>query len=209
MGNIVSPKFRGSYVSVMKPRKMFEDSEPQYEITIVIPKNDKKGKEFIADIEDAMDAAMKDKFGKPIPFTKCKHFPIRDGDESDEEQFHGHWLIGAKNKRRPGVLVLDEDGNRRPVEDESEIYSGAWYHASVNVYAWDNKFGKGVSISLEGVLKVEDDEQFGGSFREDDFDDVAPAGDKPARRGRNEDERPARRGRNEDERPARRESSGF
>jgi hypothetical protein len=177
---LVSPKFRGSYVNVMKARAI-GDGDPEYGMTIVLDKEDDEHLAFLAKLKKAMKAAAAEKIGADVPPEKWKHYPITDGDDSDQEEFHGKWLIRTKNKRQPGILVLEEDGTRRAVERESEIYSGAWYHASLRPYAWKNEFGKGVSISLNGVLKVQDDEQFGGSFNEGDFDEVSkPTGKKKA-----------------------------
>lgn len=174
---LVSPKFRGSYVNVMKARAI-GDGDPEYGMTIVLDKEDEEHMVFLKKVKKEMARVAEEKFGD-IPVEKWKHYPISDGDDSEQEEFHGKWLIRTKNKRQPGILVLEEDGTRRAVEKESEIYSGAWYHASIRPYAYKNEFGKGVSISLNGVLKVEDDEQFGGSFNEADFDDVSkPAGKK-------------------------------
>lgn len=180
---LVTPKFRGSYVTLMKARAI-ADGEPEFGMTIVLDKDDDEHLAFLAKLKKAMKAAILEKCGKDIPFEKCKHFPILDGDDNENEEFAGKWLIRTKNKRQPGILVLDEDGTRRAVEHESEIYSGAWYHASIKPYAWAGDFGKGVSISLNGVLKVEDGDRFGGSdFSEDDFDDVpAPSGKKKAKK---------------------------
>lgn len=199
--NIVSPKFRGSFVFIMKPRQKDDDGEPQYEMAIVLPKDDRETKDFIGKLEDAFEDAMTEKIGKIIPFEKCKHYPIRDGDDMEGEEFHGCWVVGTKNKKQPGVLIREEDGTRRAVERESEIYSGAYYHASVRAYAWDNKFGKGVSVSLEGVLKVEDGEKFGSSFSEDDFDSVSKGNKSSSSRDR-EERRPSR-DRDEERKPSR------
>jgi len=199
---LVTPRFRGSYVTLLKPRAI-GDGDPEYGMTVVLDKDDDDHIKFLSRLKKEMKAAMLDKLGKEIPFEKCKHFPISDGDDSEQEEFHGKWLIRTKNKRQPGILVLDNDGTRRAIEKESEIYSGAWYHASIKPYAWANEFGKGVSISLNGVLKVDDDEQFGGnSFSESDFDDVpAP---KKKKVDEDEDEVPRKK-----KKPARDEGDSF
>jgi len=188
----LTPKFRGSYVTVFKPRRVGDDGEEKYGITIVLPKDSKDSKAFIAKLESEFRKAMTDKFGKPLPFDKCKHYPIRDGDEYTDNdgnarpEFEGAWIIPAKSTAQPGIMVKDSDGTKRAPESEREIYSGAWYYASVSVYAWSNpKGGKGVSVSLSGILKVADDDAFGGSrFTENEFDEVPEDGDDSAPKGK-------------------------
>lgn len=186
---LITPKFRGSYVHLMKPHKIDDDSEPSYGITIVLPKDKESTDEFLEQLTAAAKKAIKEKGltgkdGEPLSISKIKYPLYKDGDEfEDNPEYAGCWIIGARNKRQPGILVKDEDGSRRAVENESEIYSGAWYHASVKVFAWSNKFGKGVSVSLQGVLKVKDDEAFGSSFDESDFDEVS----EPKKKEKSED----------------------
>ena len=202
---LVTPKFRGSYAHLMKPNKI-GDGEPRYGIVIVLPKEKESTKTFIADLKKMMKAALEEKFNTAIPFERCKHFPLKDGDEEvdDEgnphEEWRGCWIIHAHNSRQPGILVREEDGTRRSVESPEEIYSGAYYHASITAYAWKHESGgKGVSISLSGVLKVGDGEKFSaGSFDESDFDEVSEPGEKKAARKSDEDERPAKKKRDAD-----------
>jgi len=179
---ILTPKFRGSYVNVFKPRPVSKapDAKLKYGITIVLPKDSKDTKTFLAKLRAEFKKAMIEKFGKELPEDKCKHFPIRDGDEMTDDdgnlqpEFENAWIIPAKNEDQPGILVMDEDGTKRPATSPREIYSGAMYHASLTVFAWGpNAGGKGVSVSLSGILKVEDGEQIGGRrFSENEFDNV-------------------------------------
>ena len=175
MSNIITPEFRGSYVTLVKPRAISDepDAELKYSINILLPKDSPETKAFIKKLEGAFAASMTEKLGKPIPFANCRHYPIHDGDKADDdgnvdEITKGCWVIYASNKRKPGAI--DMKGNKLFSEDD--LYSGAWYRASLSTWAWTNpKFGKGVSINLDNVLKVKDDEAFGGRAAppEDDF----------------------------------------
>lgn len=183
---ILSPKFRGSYVNVFRPRQINGEGEPKFSTTIVLPKNLATTKQFLASLRAEFKKAMIEKFGKEFPENTLKHFPIRDGDEAVDndgearDEFKGCWTISCKNTRQPGLTVLDS-GTRRPPEGENEFYSGAYYYASVTVYAWKHATGgRGVSISLSGLCKVADGERFGGgSFSESDFDSVPVDDDAP------------------------------
>ena len=45
---------------------------------------------------------------------------------------------------------------------DDEVYSGMHCQVSYSFYFWNNKYGKGLTVKVNGVLKVKDDERFGG-----------------------------------------------
>jgi hypothetical protein len=61
--------------------------------------------------------------------------------------------------------------------DPEELYSGAYYRASIRCFAWEHPTGgKGVSVALDNVMKIKDGEAFSGkSSASDDFASVAPS----------------------------------
>jgi hypothetical protein len=154
---LITPVFRGSFVHLVTPHKIDKDDaeeEPKYDITIVLEKDDPEAQKFVKRLEAAINAAMIEKNGKPIPKGAMKHYPIKDGDEQENEDFNGKWLITARNKFKPDCI--DRKGQK--LFNEEQLYSGAWYRASIDLYAWSHpKFGKGVSINLKAVLKERDD----------------------------------------------------
>lgn len=182
---IVTPEGRGSYVTVLKPRAVSDEPEAElkYSYNHLMKKSDKETAAFIKKLEGAFAKAMVDgPIGKPIPFTNCKHYPIRDGDlPNDDGELDpitaGHWIVYATNSYKPKVVNMD--GTVLFTEDD--VYSGAWYRISISAWSWSNKFGKGVSLNLHNLLKVRDDEKFGGSSTapEDDFKGYI-AGSPPA-----------------------------
>lgn len=183
--NIITPEFRGSYCNLVTPRvpgrksaKQDPDKKPKYGMLIVLPKDDSETKKFIARLKAAIDAVCVAKFGKPIPHNKLKDFPIRSGDDDENEDFAGHILIPASNTFKPNII--DEHGQK--LFDEESLYSGAWYRAGIYPWAWDHELsGKGVSINLNTVLKVRDDEAFTSKANaEDDFRDyLKDTGESP------------------------------
>lgn len=197
---MLSPKFRGSYVSVITPRRPKNGKgDPKYGCTIVLPKNDPKNITWLKALKAQMAEAWQAKFNKPMPDSKTiKNWPIRDGDTyistktgETVEELLGCYFINAKNSRPPGLVLLKADGSKEELvsgEDRAlyadEFYSGANYYASVTVFAWFNEeSGRGVSVSLSGLLKHSDGERFGGnSYTSGDFDEVAGGGaaKKPA-----------------------------
>lgn len=181
--SLKTPLFRGSYVNLAKPRSIPREDgtpgKPQFSMTIVLKKGEKSTKIFIDELTKLLVEAATDKHGanvligkdkKPRPPQKAlKHWPIKDGDDSDNEAFQGCWTIEAKSNFKPSVI--DKNGDELSTEDE--LFSGAWYKAKVSAYAWANDLGgKGVSVNLESAIKIKDDARFGGgSNAKDDFKD--------------------------------------
>lgn len=175
---LMTPVFRASYANLLKPKQRKDakpDDAPKYSVLIVLSKKLNTTKVFLAKLEKAMLAASLEKHGKPIPKNKLKHWPIRDGDEENEDgdvdpNLAGCWCINASTKRKP--QVVDKKGELLTSEDE--VYSGAWFMATVRPWAWDNVTGgKGVSIELNNLLKDRDDDSLAGgtSKATDDFAD--------------------------------------
>lgn len=168
---IVTPNFRGSFVHLGKPHTPKGSTrDPMYSLTIVLPKKEKSTRRFIDELNILIREAVVGAWGESQADKIIKKFrfpPIGDGDnqtsETEIEQFYDSWFIRASNTRkvpayRPRPLELFGRD-----EIEEECYSGAWYKAEINAYAWENpQSGKGVSISLIKVQKRYDDDQFAG-----------------------------------------------
>ena len=178
--SVKTPLFRGSYVALVKPRKVSEDSDREtFQILVPLKKSDPATKVFLPQLVKIMRAASAEKHGVAggLELNKLKHCPIKDGDENDNPDFAGHWLIRASANYRPHAVDL----NGNELETEEELYSGAWYKVKLSAWAWSNpKGGKGVSLNLESVLKIKDDQRFGGGSKAtDDFaDEISTGGGK-------------------------------
>lgn len=184
-----TPEFRGSFVHLVTARKATEDAKAQYSMLVVLDPDDPEHANYLDDLEDWIDETAKAKWGE-VP-RRLKR-PIRDGEEfSDGPEFDGKMCFNAANTRCPGVV----DADLEPIDDmdkAEELYSGAWYRASIRPFAWEHKTGgKGVSFSLDNVMKVADDEPLGATAPppEDDFADMKRGGRK-AKRGRSRREEP-------------------
>jgi len=154
MSKLVTPEFRGSFVHILEPHaiKGVENAKARYQITIPLPKNDGFWKKLNALVEETAKA----KWGK-IPL-KMKS-PVKDGDEEERPELAGCYSVQATSNNKPGIV----DAALNPIMDANEIYSGAYYRASIRAYAWDHPTGgKGVSIALDNVMKVKDGEAFSG-----------------------------------------------
>ena len=162
MSKLITPEFRGSFVNLTKPHNMpgeTDEDKARYQITIVLPKKDK----FWKTINEQIDATASEKWTK-VP--KALKRPIKDGDAEDDDgelkypEFEGCYTLQVSTKRKPGVV----DKALQPILNADELYSGAWYRASIKPYAWSHPTGgNGVSFSVDNVMKVKDDTPLGGA----------------------------------------------
>lgn len=151
-----------NYPAVWKPRKQLTGDKVKFEVDVLI--NKKTQKDVYQDVMKAIRAAWvvgKDKlFNGKKPNEIPKFFnPVRDGDkERTSEEYVGHWFLKCKSDSPPGVV----DKNRKPIIDESEIYSGAICYVSVNFYAYNQGGGKGIAVGLNNILKLKDGKRLSG-----------------------------------------------
>ena len=139
----------------------------RYSVSVLIPKSDT---ETVKAINEAIDAAIEDgvaKFGGKKPNKAAIKLPLRDGDtERDDEAYKGHYFINANSATAPGIV----DADRNPIMDRSEVYSGVYGRASINLYAFNSNGNRGIACGLNNLQKIRDGEPLGGKPRaEDDF----------------------------------------
>lgn len=165
---VITGKVRFCYAHVFEPVTMNDGDNPKYNISILIPKSDKKTLDKINKAIEAAKQAGKakiaDKNGK-IPSTI--KIPLRDGDEerSDDPVYANCYFINASSTRKPSIV----DANLDQIIDKEEFYSGCYGRASINFYAF-NVQSKGIAAGLNNLQKLEDGERLeGGSSAEDDF----------------------------------------
>lgn len=160
----VTPELRLSYCHLLEPRKMSENSQAKYGVTVLIPKSDTK---LIKLIESKMEEAIAENQDK-LKGKKAKalKMPLRDGDDKADEnpEYEGHLFMNIASKDKP--LIIDTDRNE--VINSREIYSGMRGKVSFNFYAFDTDGNKGIACGLNAVQKTNDDEPFGASYRLED-----------------------------------------
>lgn len=62
------------------------------------------------------------------------------------------------------------DADRQPILERSEVYSGVYGRASINLYAFNSNGNKGIACGLNNLQKIRDGEPLGCKSRaEDDF----------------------------------------
>jgi hypothetical protein len=162
----ITPKgtsVRLSYAYLLSP-----DEEGKYRTMILIPKSDKTTmKALKACVEVAKEMGITSKWGGKLP-SKLR-LPLKDGDVLTEEReeegksaegFAGHYYFNCSTKTKPGVV----DKNGKDITDPAEIYSGCWVRCSVAFlpYNFVEKGQKGITVVLNNIMKVEDDDHLGG-----------------------------------------------
>lgn len=163
---VVTGMVRLSFANIWEP-KSINGSDPKYSVSLIIPKSDKV---TIAEIEAAVDAAIKEgigKFGGKAPNKAAIKMPLRDGDvEREDEAYKGCYFLNANSKTPPQVV----DRRVKPVMDQSEVYSGCYAKVSINFYAFNTNGNKGVACGLGNIQKMKDGEPLSGrSNASDDF----------------------------------------
>lgn len=99
----------------------------------------------------------------------------------------GVWIISShrpSDKGRPLVFDTDKSPIYQPNNDlypgkAGRIYSGMYVNAQIEIWAQDNKSGKGLRCTLLGIQRVRDGQAFGGGAAPsaDAFAEIADGSD--------------------------------
>lgn len=181
MGNkLVTPIFRGSFPKLFTAEAMQEGGVKKFGISAIWDpsKFSAKEKELWAAILAELDRVSMEKFKKnvgqlPANFKRA----VRDGEEKADLGGYGAGVVFANltTKMKPGII----DRDRTPITDESEVYPGAYYRATVTAYAYDAGGGRGVALGLQNVQKVKDGDRLDSRTEAtDDFADDLAADDR-------------------------------
>lgn len=168
---ITGPATRWSYANVWDP-KSINGGAPKYSVSLIIPKSDTK---TVKKIQAAIQAAYEEGQsklkgnGKSVPALSVLKTPLRDGDmeRPDDPAYADSYFINANSATAPGIV----DADRNPIMERSEVYSGVYGRASINLYAFNSNGNKGIACGLNNLQKIRDGEPLGGKSRaEDDFE---------------------------------------
>lgn len=169
---ITGVKTRWSYANVWEP-KSINGGAPKYSVSLIIPKSDTK---TVTAVKNAIQAAYDEGQSKlkgnskSVPALSAIKNPLRDGDAErpDDETYKDSYFINANSATAPGIV----DAARQPILERSEVYSGVYGRASINLYAFNSNGNKGIACGLNNLQKISDGEPLGGKTRaEDDFAD--------------------------------------
>jgi len=167
---ITGPNTRWSYANVWEA-KSINGGTSKYSVSLIIPKSDtvtvEKIKKAIQAAYDEGQSKLKGN-GKTVPALSVLKTPLRDGDleRPDDEAYANSYFINANSATAPGIV----DADRNTIIDRSEVYSGVYGRASINLYAFNSNGNKGIACGLNNLQKIKDGEPLGGKSRaEDDF----------------------------------------
>ena len=151
---ITGPDTRWSYANVWEP-KSINGGTPKYSVSLIIPKSDTK---TVAKIKAAIEAAYQEGQSKlkgnskSVPPLAAIKTPLRDGDieRPDDPAYANAYFINANSATAPGIV----DADRNPVLTRSEVYSGVYGRASINLYAFNSNGNKGIACGLNNLQLV-------------------------------------------------------
>jgi hypothetical protein len=110
---------------------------------------------------------------------RSRECAMYSGDTKSYDGYAGNIVLTssrAEGKGMPLVLGGGAEGKSPLADNERhKIYAGCYVNASVEVWAQDNKYGKGIRSTLRGVQFLRDGDSFGAGSATtvDEFDDIA------------------------------------
>jgi hypothetical protein len=167
---ITGPQTRWSFCNVWEA-KSINGGTPKYSISLIIPKSDTVTVDKINAAIQAAYTEGESKLkgnGRSVPPLSAIKTPLRDGDieRPDDEAYKNSYFINANSATAPGIV----DADRNVILERSEVYSGVYGRASINLYAFNSNGNKGIACGLNNLQKIKDGEPLGGKSRaEDDF----------------------------------------
>lgn len=161
---------RISFPSLHK-KELYKGVETEkYAATFLIPKSNKEAKK---QIDIAMNKMLAENKVSKLPSDKIC---LKDGDESDQEAYHGYWTLKAANKKKPNVF--NKEGQQILENDDIEdlLYSGCYVYAIIDLWFMKNDYGKRILANLYGVKFLKDGEPLSSNSGpidvSDEFDDI-------------------------------------
>lgn len=165
---------RLAFADIFEPAQFDEKSALKYGAAFLVPKNSP----YVLQIQNAIKEVAAAKWGaKSEALLKSfegnpNKYCFMDGDARNYDGYEGNWALSSKASARP--LVLDRD--KTPLtQSDGRPYPGCYVNASVEIWAQDNKWGKGIRASLRGLQFYKDGDAFAGGRPADveEFDDLS------------------------------------
>lgn len=145
------------------------DKQKKWRIVLMLPKKTHvAAKDLVVEV---IQRLMKENASVP----KDRWF-IKNGDEHEDENMHGHWLISASDGRyRPKCRDVNGQVMDEIDEIDSLFYGGCWVHGMIRPWFFDGKsknskkpLPKRVCAGITSVMFHDDDKPFGAGRIDDD-----------------------------------------
>lgn len=186
------PGVRCSFLTLGDPeyfggQKTKDSDKRRWSATFLIPVESDMKKQ----IDEALRAVAKEQWPQKYEMQLSNILPDpkgccwQDGARKEYAGYAGHFALTShrtEDKGRPIVFDTDKSQIYKPNNEVYEgkggrIYSGCFVNATVEVWAQDNKAGKGLRCTLLGVQRNRDGDAFSGGSAPsaDDFEEVQEA----------------------------------
>lgn len=171
---------RNSFPALWTPEAYEEGQEKKYKLTALVPKGSPNAKAIDKAILEVATEAWKAKAKSTLESIKGNpnKYCFQDGDGKDYDGYEGMMALSASNKQRP--TIWDRDGKTPLTEADGRPYAGCYVNVKVEIWAQDNKYGKGIRAKLLGVQFVKDGDSFSAGAApagEGDFGDLGDGAD--------------------------------
>lgn len=149
---IILQNVRCSYVFLSEPRVGDDGRVGKYSMQIILSKDDDQVKKVKSAIKDVLTS----KFGNDAIKTPGKYkLPLRDADAEGKEgdEYKNTFFMNANATRKPGIV--NKNSESADVDDiEDYCYSGATFHVSVSIFAFEAKGTRpaGIGVGLNNVM---------------------------------------------------------
>ena len=150
---VVTGAVKLNYVNIKEPKAINLSTEPKYGTTILIPKESNTMDKIYEAIYNTTKNGLHIWNGKvPENLITC----LKDGDETQREEYKGHVYINATSKYRP--QIVDKD---LKILSPDELYNGCFARVSINFYPYNHKESGncGISCELLNLQKLKDGER--------------------------------------------------
>jgi hypothetical protein len=156
---VVSPEAVAAYAWLARPDEGQQYSDGKYKVTLVL---DSSNENFFKELIQKSDVVAQEEWGKvPSNLRYC----LKDGDDTEKEEFAGKTLITCKTKYQPGFV----DSSKKPLDEDTFPASGDMIRASFALIPYKTGGNAGVTAQLRNVMLMEKRNN-GGS--QDDFAEV-------------------------------------
>jgi hypothetical protein len=147
--------------------KQYEGAGPfSYRASFLITPGSENDKMIKAQIQKTAQTKWEKKAAEVLKTIEgqSQKFCYVDGDTKAYDGYAGMWALTTSRPQESGApLVLDKNPAVKLTAEDGRIYGGCFVNAKVQLWAQDNKFGKGVRGTLIAVQFVADGESFGGT----------------------------------------------